>query len=69
VEKKITFHINNLAYSINIDSSLEAELVKFLPVDRNIDTQELLLAYIRKTQEFVNFKYEIEKISDKLPLL
>ncbi|OUR69687.1 hypothetical protein A9Q76_09110 [Arcobacter sp. 31_11_sub10_T18] len=67
VKKKLTFHINNMAYSINVDSELEDDLKNFLPQNQNVTTQELLLAYIKKTQEFARFKKEIEDISNKLP--
>lgn len=56
-----------MAYTINVDEALEPDIVKFLTQEKHIDTQELLLAYIRRTQEFHNFKKEIEAISDKLP--
>jgi len=56
-----------MAYSINVDSDLESDLKTFLSLDGNVTTQELLLAYIRKTQEFSKFKKEIEEISNKLP--
>ncbi len=58
-----------MAYSINVDSELEVELKNFLPQDKSVTTQELLLAYIKKTQEFSRFKKEIEDISNKLPPL
>lgn len=58
-----------MAYTINVDSELEEDLNTFLPLDTNVTTQELLLAYIRKTQEFSKFKKEIEEISNKLPPL
>lgn len=58
-----------MAYTINVDSDLEEDLKTFLPLDENVTTQELLLAYIRKTQEFSKFKKEIEEISNKLPPL
>ena len=67
MDKKITFHIDNMAYSINIDDSLEKELTKFLPSDKSLTTKELLYAYLCKTQEHYSFKNEIEKISDRLP--
>lgn len=65
--KQITFHINNLAYTINIGNNLEKDLLKYLPSDRNLSTKELLVAYIRMTQEFNTFKDEIESISSRLP--
>ncbi len=67
MKKKLTFHINNLAYSINVDADLEDELKSFLPQDVSVTTQELLLAYIKKTQEFSRFKKEVEDISNNLP--
>ena len=56
-----------MAYTINVDDVLEPEIIKFLSPDKHNNTQELLLAYIRRTQEFYNFKKEIEEISNKLP--
>ena len=58
-----------MAYTINVDHDLEGDLKTFLPLDENVTTQELLLAYIRKTQEFSKFKKEVEEISNKLPPL
>lgn len=66
MNKKLTFHIDNMAYSINIDPMLEKELIKFLPSDRSLTTKELLYAYLCKTQEHFYFKNEIENISNKL---
>ena len=56
-----------MAYSINVESELEDDLNSFLPQNQNVTTQELLLAYIKKTQEFAKFKKDIEDISNKLP--
>jgi hypothetical protein len=67
--KKLTFHIDNMAYSINVDPSLEMELTKFLSPDRSHTTKELLYAYLCKSQEHFTFKEEITKISSKLPQL
>jgi len=69
VENKLTFHINNMAYTINVNDTLEKEMTKYLPVDRNVDTKELLAAYIRITQEFTQFKADLEILSDKIPKL
>ncbi len=66
-DKSLTFHINNMAYTINIDTSLEKDITKYLDTNRNMSTKELLLAYLRMTQEFNNFKEEVTKISQKLP--
>lgn len=65
--KELTLHINNLAYTININEDLEKDLLKHLANDRNMSTKELLVAYIRLTQEFATFKDEIKTISSKLP--
>ena len=69
MENKLTFHINNMAYTINVNDTLEKEMTKYLPVDRNVDTKELLAAYIRITQEFTQFKADLEILSDKIPKL
>lgn len=67
MNKKVTFHIDNMAYSLNVDSELEKEMSKFLPTDKSLTTKELLYAYVCKCQEHHNFKNEIIKISEKLP--
>lgn len=65
--KELTFHINNLAYTISVENSLEQDLCKYLVADQNMSTKELLVAYIRMTQEFNEFKDDVQKISNKLP--
>ena len=67
--KELTFHINNYAYTVDIgpdlDNEVENGLKKFLEVNKNITTQELLLAYLRKTQELIHFKKDVEsKVQD-----
>jgi len=66
VNKEITFHINNMAYTINVDPTMEKELTKYLELDKNNDTRDLLAAYIRITQEYSSFKNDVEQISEKL---
>lgn len=66
MSKQVTFHINNMAYTITIDESIEKELSKYLDLDKNNDVKELLIAYLKLSQEYGNFKKEIEAISDKL---
>ena len=62
--KTLTFHINNYAYTIDIgpdlDNEMEQEITSLLNLDKEITTKELLLAYLKKTHELVNFKKEIE---------
>ncbi|MEA3513216.1 MAG: hypothetical protein U9R37_06405 [Campylobacterota bacterium] len=71
--KDITFHINNEAYTITIGEDKENHirdgLKKFLTTDKNLSTAELLLAYLRKTQELVTLEEEIQSEVNKLPSL
>jgi hypothetical protein len=68
--KNVTFHINNYAYTVNIGPDLDDEvkngLKKFIDTTKNISTQELLLAYLRKTQELIDFKKDIENTTENL---
>ena len=64
--KEITFHINNMAYTINIDESMQKDIGKYLDLNKNNDTKDLLAAYIRVIQEYTVFKNDVEKISTKL---
>jgi len=68
-QSKLTFHINNMAYSIFVNEDLKEELIKHLQIDKNLDTKELLAAYIRLAQEIVNFNNSVEIISDKISKL
>lgn len=68
----VTFHIQNEAYTINLGddadaSLLKKEILKFLSDDMNIGTKDLLTAYIRKSQELLAYKKEINRLSQKLP--
>jgi len=67
VQSKVTFHINNMAYTINVDEALRQELTKNLSTEKNLDTKELLAAYIRLAQEFSGLKQDLEIITDKIP--
>lgn len=71
--KSITFHINNEAYTVDIgedlDNKLEDGLKKFLTTEKNLSTAELLLAYLRKSQELVNFEEEVNEEILKIPSL
>lgn len=66
MNKDVTFHINNLAYTINIDEELEKELCRYLSLSKNNDTKELLIAYLNLSQEFRVFRKNIEQITEKL---
>ncbi len=71
--KNITFHINNAAYTIDISAdvngSLEEGLKQFLSTDKNLTIEDLLLAYLRKTQEHVHFKEKLQNIMLTIPSL
>ncbi len=66
--KNVTFHINHSAYTINIgddaDGKLEKSLKTFLSIDKNLTTENLLLAYLQKTQELVSFEKKLQNIMD-----
>ena len=66
MNKDVTFHINNLAYTITVDEELEKELCKYLSLSKNNDTKELLIAYLNLSQEFRMFKKKKKKITEKL---
>jgi hypothetical protein len=73
LNKNITFHINNEAYTIDIgkdpDNHLRDGLKKFLTTDKNLSTSELLLAYLRKSQELVNQESQIQEELKKISSL
>ena len=57
--KEVTFHINNMAYTVNVDESIFKELTKYLDLNKNNDIKDLLVAYLRLSQEYHVFKKEI----------
>jgi hypothetical protein len=73
LNKDITFHINNEAYTINIGKDphnhLRDGLKMFLTTEKNLSTAELLLAYLRKSQELVTLEDEIKEELSKVPSL
>ena len=73
MNKDITFHINNEAYTINIGKDshnyLRDGLKKFLATDKDLNTSELLLAYLLKSQELVQLEEEIQEELAKIPTL
>ena len=66
MNKEVTFHINNMAYTINVDETIYKELSKYLNLEKNNDTRDLLAAYIRLSQEYNIFKKDVEDITNKL---
>ncbi|MGB0989722.1 hypothetical protein CRV03_00395 [Arcobacter sp. F155] len=69
MENKVTFHINNMAYTITVDDKLKDEITRYLSTDKNLDTKELLAAYIRVSQQYVRLKDDVEAVTEKLPNL
>ena len=66
MNKEVTFHINNMAYTINVDEKIHKELSKYLDLGKNNDTRDLLAAYIRLSQEYNTFQKNVEDITNKL---
>ncbi len=69
MQGEMTFHINNMAYTISVDEKLKKEMTKFLPINKNVDTKELLAAFISMSQEYTQFKEDLEILSNKIPKL
>lgn len=68
---KLTFHINNLSYTIDIGSSelrdkLKAEILSSLPTNKHIDIKTLLLLYIQKSAEIVEHNNEVNQVISKI---
>jgi hypothetical protein len=63
----MTFEINHKSYTVKIeDEKIQDGIKKFLDLDTNIDTIELLSAYIKKTNELVQLENSLEVISSKI---
>ena len=73
MNQNITFHLNNEAYTINIGkdphNNLRDGLKKFLTTEKNLNTSELLLAYLRKSQELVTLEDAIKEELSLVPSL
>lgn len=64
--EEVNFHINHMVYTINVDDDLKREITKHLDPVKSNDTKDLLAAYIRITQEFAQYKKDLQEISNKL---
>lgn len=66
--KDITFHINNVAYTVNIgedpEHKLEQGVRKFLDLERNLHIEDLISAYLKKTNELIEFEEKLKIIID-----
>ncbi|MFW3426585.1 hypothetical protein ACN9KI_06885 [Aliarcobacter butzleri] len=65
-KKEVTFHINNMAYTLNIDEEVKGVLTKYLDLNNNNDTKDLLKAYLELTYEYRQFQKEVEDVTNKL---
>jgi len=68
--KSLNFPINNKIFSvdigIDIDNKIEKGIKKFISLDKNLSTQDILLAYIKKTHELVELENSLNKLSKKI---
>lgn len=58
-----------MAYTITVDDRIREDITKYLTTDRNLDTKDVLSAYLRVSQELYNLKQDLEVLSDKIPKL
>ena len=65
-EKKIILYINNLSYTLKTDEELKKEVKKFINIEENLDTKDLVASFMRVTQEYLLLKKEIDEISENL---
>jgi hypothetical protein len=65
----MVYDINNLSYTFEANDELKQELIKFLPTGKNLTTQDLLIAYVKKSSEIIALRKELEELSIKLPPL
>jgi hypothetical protein len=70
MNNKMTFHINNQAYIVNLDidtnGKFQNELEKLINIDKNIDTKELLTAYIQQTHRLLIYEEQLKDIVDSI---
>jgi hypothetical protein len=62
----LTFFINNLVYTIEVEDDLKEELTEFLNDNENLDTKDLLYAYVQKVRELLEIKKDIKKITTSI---
>lgn len=65
--KTLNIPINHKFYTVDIgkdeDNAIENGIRKFLDLDKNLNTQDILLAYIQKTHELVALEKSLEEVS------
>ena len=66
--KSLKFPINHKFYTVDVgidtDNAIEDGIKKFLDLDTNLSTQDILLAYIQKTHELVELEKSLQEVSD-----
>jgi uncharacterized protein YbcC (UPF0753/DUF2309 family) len=66
--KTLNIPINHKFYTVDIgkdeDNAIENGIKKFIDLDKNSTTQDILLAYIQKTYELVALEKSLEEVSD-----
>lgn len=71
--KEITFYIDHVAYTINIgedvNGDLEKTLKQFLSTDKNLETKDVLFAYLKRTEELIQLKEKVKALTLTIPSL
>ena len=66
----MTFHINHKAYTVDIgedkDKKMENGIKQYINMDTNINTSELLAAYLKKTYDLIQLENSLEELSLKI---
>ena len=66
MNKEVICHRNNMAYTITVDEDIYGDLSKYIDLERNNDVKDLLVAYLRITQEYHVFKKDVDESLEKL---
>jgi len=70
---EITFYIDNIAYTIDIgedpDKVLEQSIKAMLSTDESLSTKDVLLAYLKRTEEMVQYKRKLKSVIHTIPSL
>ncbi len=70
---EITFYIDNIAYTIDIGEDpgqvLEKSIKAMLSTDESLSTKDVLLAYLKRTEEMVQYKRKLKGIIHTIPSL
>lgn len=73
MNKEITFYIDHVAYTINIgkddSGDLEKTIKQFLSTDKNLETKEVLFAYLKRTEELIQLKEQVRALTHTIPSL